>query len=174
MSILDIIKNRRSIRKYTDESISKEDLTKILQAGLLSASSRGLRPWELIVVTDKETLDKISHCRQGAAKMLKDAAAAIVVIGNAQLSDVWVEDCSIVMSNMHLTADALGFGSCWIQGRLRDASDGKTTEDYLRGILNFPNEYKLEAILSVGAIDSHPKGYELADANMTKIHWEKY
>lgn len=136
MNLLEIMQNRRSVRTYTGEKIPKEKLDQILQAGLLSPSGRNRKPWEFIVVQERETLEKLSHCRVGAAKMLENAGCAIVVFANPEKTDVWVEDSSIVMSNMHLMADALGLGSCWIQGRLREAENGESTEDYCRQLLN--------------------------------------
>ena len=130
MEFLDMLKKRRSIRQYTEEKITEEQLQMVINAGLLSPSSRSIRPWELIVVQNKDTLQKMSECRVGSAKMLANASVAIVVIADAEKSDVWTEDCSIVMSNMHLMADSLGLGSCWIQGRLRETPDGQSTEDY--------------------------------------------
>lgn len=174
MGLLEILQNRRSVRKYTGESVSEEQLTAILQAGLLSVSSRAIRSYELIVVRDKAALQKMADCRVGSATMLANADTAIVVIANKERSDVWIEDCSIVMSNMHLMADSLGLGSCWIQGRLREALDGKTTEQYLREILSFPENYHLEAILSVGMPLSHGERTELSDLPMEKIHYEKF
>ena len=132
MEFIDMLKKRRSIRQYTKEAVTGEQLQLVINAGLLSPSSRSIRPWELIVVQNKDTLQKMSECRVGSAKMLANASAAVVVIANAEKSDVWTEDCSIVMSNMHLMADSLGLGSCWIQGRLRETSDGQSTEEYLR------------------------------------------
>ena len=73
MSLLEMLQKRHSIRKYTDANISDQDLQTILQAGLLSASGRAARPWELIVVRNKETLQKMSESRVGAAKMLANA-----------------------------------------------------------------------------------------------------
>ena len=159
MEFLDVLKKRRSIRQYIGEEISEEQLQMVLNAGLLSPSSRSIRPWELIVVQNKDTLKEMS---------------AIVVVADTEKSDVWTEDCSIVMSNMHLMADSLGLGSCWIQGRLREASDGQTTEDYLRRILGYPKEIHLEAILSLGIPAVHPEGHSLTDIPENKIHYEKY
>ena len=174
MSLLEVMQNRRSVRKYTGEAISEENLMKVLQAGLLSASSRGIKPWELIVVKNKDMLKKMSQCRTGAAKMLEGADAAVVVIANSELSDVWIEDCSIVMANMHLMADSLGLGSCWIQGRLREAPDGRSTEEYLREMLGYPDSYKLEAILSLGVPESHPAMQQLSSLPTDKIHRERF
>ena len=64
MSFLDLLKHRRSIRQYKEEAVSKEALEAIVEAGLLSPSGRNIRPWELIVVQKKETLEKMSECRR--------------------------------------------------------------------------------------------------------------
>lgn len=93
MSFLDLLKHRRSIRQYKEEAVSKEALEAIVEAGLLSPSGRNIRPWELIVVQKKETLEKMSECRVGSAKMLAGASVAIVVIADPEKTDVWTEDC---------------------------------------------------------------------------------
>lgn len=174
MDFLDVLQNRHSVRRYSGEEISQSALLKILQAGLLSPSSRAICPWQLILVQKKDTLYKMSECREGAAKMLVNASAAIVVVTDKTKSDVWVEDCSIVMSNMHLMADSLGLGSCWIQGRMRNAADGQTTEAYLRKLLGYPDEFGLEAILSLGVPATHAPRRELSDLPMSKVHFESY
>lgn len=174
MDLLKILENRRSVRNYTGEAVPDEKLDKILKAGLLSPSSRGKSPWEFIVVKNKDTLIKLSKCRVGSAKMLESADCAIVVIANTDLTDVWVEDCSIAMAYMHLMADSLGVGSCWIQGRLREAESGETTENYLRSILKFPENYKLEAILSLGMTNNHPAPHNSDELLFEKIHKESF
>ena len=82
MDLLEIMRTRRSIRSYKNESVSEENITKILEAGLLSASGKAIRPWEFIVVEDKDTLQKLSDCRVGGVKMLREAACAIAVVGD--------------------------------------------------------------------------------------------
>ena len=89
MEFIDMLKKRRSIRQYTKEAVTGEQLQLVINAGLLSPSSRSIRPWELIVVQNKDTLQKMSECRVGSAKMLANASAAVVVIANAEKSDVW-------------------------------------------------------------------------------------
>lgn len=174
MELLEIMKARRSVRKYAEREVTDCQLEQIVEAGLLSASGRCYRPWELVVVKDKEMLTRLSECREGAAKMLEGAGAAIVVLGNPEKSDTWIEDCSIVMSNMHLMADAIGLGSCWIQGRMRKCPDGRMTDEYVRELLGYPEHLKLEAILSIGAIDEHPAGREIDGSMREKVHWEKF
>ena len=174
MELLELLQKRHSVRSYTGESIPEERLTAVIQAGLLSASGRGICPWELIVVQDKDKLKRMAECRVGAAAMLAGADAAIVVVADEAATDVWVEDCSIVMSNMHLMADSLGLGSCWIQGRLRQAGDGATTEEYLRQLLGYPADYRLEAILSLGMPASHRAARALSELPMDKVHQEHF
>lgn len=176
MELLELMRHRRSVRHYTGEPIQEEDLKKILQAGMLSASGKGRRPWEFILVRDKEMLKKLSLCREGAAnqRMFLEAGAAIVILGESALADTWIEDCSSVMTNMHLMADALGLGSCWIQGRLRPAVDGQSTDAYVRQLLGFPEPYMLAATLVVGVCQDHPAPYELEQLPSEKIHFEVF
>lgn len=174
MELLEIMQNRRSVRTYTGEPVPKESIQRILQAGLLSPSGKGLRSWEFVVVKDKETLKELAKSRAMGAKMLEQADCAIVVLGDEEKTDVWAEDCSIAMANMHLMADSLGVGSCWIQGRLREASDGRTTEECVRALLGCPEHYRLEAMLSLGMPDNHPQPYRLEELPMEKIHREKW
>ena len=174
MQLIEMMRNRRSVRTYTQDGIPQEKMDLILEAGMLSASGKAIRPWEFIVVCNPETLRAMTQCRAAGANMLEEAAAAVVVLGDSNKSDVWVEDCSVAMANMHLMADSLGIGSCWIQGRLREAVDGRTAEDYLRELLKFPEHYKLEAILSLGMPLNHPAPHHIGEMPEGKVHRETF
>ena len=175
MDLMEMIRNRRSVRTYRKGEIKEEILRKVLEAGLLAPSGRNRQPWELIVVRDPQTLKQLSECRAGgAARMLASAAAAVVVTADSAKTDVWTEDCSNAMMLMHLTADAMGLGSCWIQGRLREAPDGRTAEGYVREILGYPEDFRLEAILSLGLPEEHPEAKTAAKELEKKVHWERY
>lgn len=168
MTVLEALRNRRSVRKYTGEAIPDALFDRVLEAGLLSASGRKRRPWEFVVVRNKEKLAYLAECRTAGAGMLAGADAAIVVLGQDEVADTWIEDCSIVMANMHLVADSLGLGSCWIQGRMREAADGRTTEAYVFDALKVPEGYRLEAVLSLGMPAEHA-----APTTDDEIFWEK-
>ena len=131
----------------------------------------GPRPgsWRLVVVQDRDTLEALSHCRQGSAQMLAGAGAAILVFARPAESDVWTEDCAILMSNLHLAAHSQGLGSCWIQGRLRQAEDGRTTEAFCRERLALPEDWALEAILSLGIPAESPPPHTLEEADWGKV-----
>lgn len=174
MDLLALMKGRHSIRSYTGERISGESLEKILQAGMLSATGRGRRPWEFVVVREKSVLEEMAEARSAGAQMLAGADAAIVVLADPAKTDTWIEDCSIVMAHMHLMAHSLGIGSCWIQGRLREAKDGQSTEDFLRSMLHYPETYRLEAILSLGMPNEQKEPAKIEELPTSKIHWERY
>lgn len=174
MELMETILNRRSVRKYSGEKIEEEIIKKILQAGLAAPSGRSRRPWEFILVRDKETLSKMSVSRKCGAGMLAQADCAIVVIADPKKTDVWTEDCSIAMAYMHLMADRLGVGSCWIQGRLRNAPDDRTMEEHLRELLGYPKEYCLEAILSLGMTEEHPIARKIEDLPEEKVHYDRF
>ena len=91
MEYLDILKKRKSIRKYTDEIVSEEMIEQIIEASKLAPSGRNKKPVKLIVVRDKETLEYLSNTRSHGSQLLAGANAAIVVTGDSELSDTWIE-----------------------------------------------------------------------------------
>ena len=173
MDMLEIMRSRRSVRRYTDEKISDELLKKIVSGALLAPSGHSKYPCEFIVVTNRELLDKMSHCRKGVAKMLEGAAAAVVVIADKDKSDTFVEDSCVAMMNMELVATSEGIGNCWIQVRNREAEDDSSSENYLRGILNFPENFACQAILSLGYPAKPPRARELDKLNFDKISYRE-
>ncbi len=173
MDILEIMRSRRSVRRYTDEKLSDEQLKEIVSGALLAPSGHSKYPCEFIVVTNRELLEKMSHCRKGVAKMLEGAAAAVVVIADKDKSDTFVEDSCVAMMNMELVATSLGVGNCWIQVRNREAEDDTPSENYLRGILNFPENFACQAILSLGYPAKEPRARELDKLNFDKISYRE-
>lgn len=175
MDMLSTILHRRSIRQYTAESIPADKLDAILYAGLAAASSKNRHPWEFIVVQNKEMLSRLSACRPGASNLLTQCAAAIVVAADSTLVDVWVEDCASAMTQMHLMADALGVGSCWLQVRLRTTPDGaQETQTVVRDLLGIPERFSVMAILTLGMPAEHPKAHEISELPLNKIHREHF
>ena len=173
-NLLELMINRRSVRKYSSEPVTDEQIKNITTAALLSPSGHSKYPCEFIVVKDRQTLEKLSHCRVGVAKMLNNASCAIVTIADKDKSDTIIEDSSISMMNMHLMAASLGLGSCWIQLRIRQSEDGRDSEDFVREILNIPNNYLCQAILSIGNIEKVSKPHDIEKLNLDKIHSENF
>jgi nitroreductase len=106
-------------------------------------------------------LENLSRSKPHGSSFLKNAALGIVVCGNPQINDVWIEDASIASIFIHLAAAALDLGSCWIQIRERNHNDSQTAEAYIARVLNLPPHIKVESIIAIGYPDesksAHPR-----------------
>ncbi|MDX8417058.1 MAG: nitroreductase family protein [Absicoccus sp.] len=169
MNFEDLLFQRRSIRQYTHESIPKEKLQKILQAGLLAPSSRNKKPCQFYVIHKKDILEQLGQIKPSGA-FIGDANAAIIVMVDTSLSDVWIEDCSIAMSYMQLMATALDIGSCWVQMRKRKNEHGKDAEEVVKEMIGVPNTYHLVGILSLGIPAQTVSPHTEAELDISKIH----
>jgi len=114
---LETILRRRSIRKYTDQTVEPEKLDLLLQAAMAAPSAMNCKPWEFVVVTDP---DELALFRSRLIFGNRNAPAAIVVCGNPRLSTnpaarlFWVEDCSAATENILIAAVGLGLGTVWV------------------------------------------------------------
>ncbi|MCX4310908.1 MAG: nitroreductase family protein [Desulfovibrio sp.] len=119
MNIINAISTRRSVRQFTSQPISDEDLHTILTAGMSGPSAVNARPWSFLIVRDRDTLCKMADGNGNAAQPLKGAALGILVLGDItrtfeRAPDYWVIDGSIAAQNMILAAHGLGIGSVWL------------------------------------------------------------
>ena len=174
VKLLELLKTRRSIRKFQNKEVEKEKVDAILKGALLSPSSKARRPWEFVAVTDKEVLKKLSQCREHGAQFLAGAPLGIVVIANPEACDVWIEDTSIASIIIQLTAHSLGLGSCWIQVRERFYTDNEKSEDYIKQVLGIPEKYFVECIVAIGYPEEEKKPYAEADLPYHKLHFNSY
>lgn len=172
--MLNLLQKRRSIRRYKEKSLNHQDLGQILQAGLLAPSSHNKQPWELVVVQDKAMLKRFCHCREPQQLFLPQAAAAIVVLGDTNKTDIWVEDCSIMLAYMQLQAEWLGIGSCWVQIRNRQSNQQLSADDYIHQILSVPDHYRTLAILALGYPAEEKTSHQLEELPYSKIHLETF
>lgn len=173
MNFSELARRRRSVRLYSGSPVPEEDLDRILEAGLLAPSSRNIRPVELIAVRDRVTLEALSRCKTAGGAMLAGASCAVVVLGDTLRSDVWIEDASIAMTYMQLQAVDLGIGSCWVQCRLRSGGD-ITCEENVRKLLQIPDHYAVEAILSLGMPAQDPEPAEEPALTCPPVHREQF
>ena len=148
--MIDVLRQRRSIRNFTPEKIAPDSIDALMEAALRAPSSRGINPWEFVLVDDPGLLGKLAQAKPHGAGFLKNAPLAIVVCADSTKSDVWVEDCSIAAIIIQLMAVSLGLGSCWAQIRNRQHDDQKTAEAYLQELLGLPDQIKVECILGIG------------------------
>lgn len=91
----ELVRLRRSMRKFTDEPLTPEQVEHLLKAALMAPSSKGKHAWHFVVVDDKEMLAELSRTKTVGSDFLAGAPLAVVVVGDPQESDVWVEDASV-------------------------------------------------------------------------------
>ena len=170
MEFIDVLLNRRSTRKFNDRKITKEELDKILKAGLLAPSSRNRKPINFLVVERKETLKELADAKDRGAELIAGADKAIVVVADTMISDTWCEDSSIALTYLHLAATDLGIGSCWVQIHMRK-KDGVYAEKVVRDIVKIDEHYRIAGILALGHSDDIPEPHTLDDIDKAKIHF---
>lgn len=159
---------RHSIRKYTDQQVKPEDVQLILEAALLSPTSKSSRSWQFIVVEDKDILVRMSECKPAGAMPLKGCAFAVVVCADPAKSDAWIEDASIAAEMMQLQAADLGIGSCWIQIRDSYASDSTPSQEIIQELLEIPETLPVVCVMTFG----YP-AEERRPVDTSKLLWEK-
>lgn len=170
MSVFDTIKNRRSIRNYSDKTVEEEKLLQVLEAGRLAPSAVNYQPWDIIVVKEPQVKEKLSKASPQA--WLIKVPIMIVVCADPNRAwcrkdgeEFWKVDTAIAMQNMVLAAYELGLGTCWI-----GAFDEKTAKN----ALNIPDNIRVVALTPLG-YPAEQKGQIIDRKNLVEIvhynHW---
>lgn len=154
MEFSEVIKKRRSIRRFKEEIPDINLIKKCIEAACYAPSAQNSQPWKFIVVKNRETIEKLSET-QPYTKFLKEAPTIIVVLGDKEKSpNHWVEDCSCACILLMLQATELGLGTCW--GAVYHPTD-KTREEYVRKILKLPEKYGVLNLIGIGYSGITPK-----------------
>jgi len=166
--VLEAIENRISVRKFTDQPVSDEQVRLLLNAAFNAPSACNKRPWEFVVVRDREILERFAG-KFRFQRMMTQAALAIVVCGDTDRAidhDLMVNDCSAAVQNILLAAHSLGLGACWCG--LRPDGVSRRTREWI----NAPENILPIAAIAVGYPDesrSHPDRYEAE-----RVHFNTY
>lgn len=146
--LLELMKKRRSIRSYTDESVSDDDIKKILEAGRWCQSASNVQPWRFIVVKNSETIKKLSKCAT-YGKFVRAANVVIAIVADNVNAPKWyIHDTSMASHQMCLMISALGLGTCWIGSMQRKKAAKILDVD--------PKKEYITTILPIGHPLSHP------------------
>jgi nitroreductase len=168
---LNVIHNRKSVRNFTGESVTQDQLEILLKAAMAAPSAVNCQPWEFVVVTDRKTLDKLGDVLP-YAKMIYKAGAAIIVCGvpskaHKQMVEYAVIDSALASQNILLAAEAIGLGAIWTAAypyldRMKSVSS----------ILNIPSNTIPLNVIPIG----HPTGEDKPKEkfNPNKIHRERW
>ena len=168
MEFSEVIEKRHSVRKYTDQPIDREIIDTILSIAATAPSSRNSHSSAFMVVEDKDTLGALSEMRDSGSAFMKNAQAAIVVLGDETKTDIWVENCAISATFVQLAATAMDLGSCWVQIRGRFDKENNDAADLVRTLLDIPGEQQVECIITLGHKDE-----ERRPVDPDKLLWEK-
>jgi nitroreductase len=141
MSLVDVVLNRRSIRRYEPKEIPRDVLDKILEAGRQAPSAANKQPWHFIVLTDSEIKKELSKGMFN--RFIKDAPITVVGCAHKDLiASKWsIVSTTIALQNMVVAAWAMGIGSCWV---------GDFSEEKVKKLLNIPESWNIVALVSFG------------------------
>lgn len=168
-SALDNIFARKSVRSYTDEPVSPEQVETILKAAMAAPSGMNMQPWRFVVVTDQKVKDKLAV---GFNKMIAKAPVVIIVCGKTTNklgapNKNWTADCAASTENLLLAVEALGLGAVWTACYPYEDRMNPTVE-----ALGLPENVSPYCIVPIG----HPAGNDKPKDkwNPENIHYEKW
>lgn len=166
---LDNIFERKSVRSYTDQPVSQEQVETILKAAMAAPSGMNAQPWRFVVIREQATKDKLAI---GFNKMIAKAPVVIVVCGKTTnklggTNNNWTADCAAATENLLLAVEALGLGAVWTACYPYDERMNPTIE-----ALGLPDNVKPYCIVPIGypAGKDKPKDKWKPD----NIHYEKW
>ena len=172
--MIEILRNRRSIRKYTEQSIEKEKTDVLKEVVLRSPSSKNINPWEFIFIDNPKIIQELKACKSNGTTAFETAPLAVVVCADESLNDVWIEDCSIASILLQLTAQSLGLGSCWIQIRNRMHSEDLSAEKYIQELLGIPEVFRVLSVVTIGYPAKTREGKPYDELQFDKIRINRF
>jgi nitroreductase len=155
MNTIEVLKTRRSIRRYINKPIPDEIIKDIIDCARLAPTANNKQPWLFVVIKDKKLKEKIAELTD-YGKFMKQADCCIAVF--CEDTKYYLEDGSAATENILLAAWHYGIGSCWIAG------DKKSYAEEIRKILEIPQKYKLVSLISLG----YPEKEELKKSQNIK------
>ena len=161
MDALEAIRKRRSIRAFTGAPVPREDLETIVDAGRMAATGYDRQPWDFIVVTESDTIGQLAVASAWVAQ-----AGAVIALVVDPTAEYWLEDAAAAVENILIAATALGYGSCWLEGRT------KPHEAAFKALLDVPEERRLLTLIPIGVPESWPNRDKRSLDDV--LHWERY
>lgn len=168
--MLEAIKIRRTVRKFNTQPVEEDKILEVIKSGMQAPSSKDSRPWEFIIVDDRETLDGLSKTHHGA-KQLKSAQACIVVLGDNRKffkAGRWILDLSACMENMLLEIVNQDLCGSWI-----GCFPSNKRIAYVSDLLNLPNHMVAYSMVALGYSDLEKNEF-IDKFDETKIHKNTY
>lgn len=169
MDTIEAIHTRRSIRKFADGPVTEDELRTLLEAAMTAPSAGNAQPWQFVVVTERDLLDRVPDFHAYAA-MCRQAPAAILVCGDPsreKYEGYWPQDCAAATQNLLLAAHAQGLGAVWT-GIHPDAA----REAGARELFGVPEDVVPFALVPLGR-PAQPAGRK-SRYDDSRVHWERW
>ncbi len=170
MEKLNYILDRRSIRRFTGEKISRSEIRALLCAAMYAPSAVNRQPWHFVVIDEPALLEKIMEIHPHA-RMLQTASHAVVVCGDEHLQHddgYWVVDCGAATQNLLLAAHTLGLGACWVGLHPREERKAAFSR-----FLQLPSHVLPFALVALGYPEEHKPRPERFHPEKVKYNgWE--
>ncbi len=162
--------NRRSIRKYKDQAVEPEKIDRLLRAAMQAPSAANQQPWEFIVVTEKETLKKLSEVSPYAKPVAGSAVTVVLLADENELKvpTAWQQDMGAAAENLLLEAAYLKLGGVWL-----GIATAASAAENVRAFFDLPDRIKPFALISVGYPDGQKNDF-IDRYKIEKVHHEKW
>ena len=162
MEFKEVVKKRRSTRRYTGKPVEVEKLREAMELALLAPSSKNTRSTRLMAVTNLEKVHALGRLRDWGSSLLEEAGAAIVVLGDESASPMWQTNASIMATILQLALVEQGLATCWVHVgdylTLKDDPNSQRSEDYVKSVIpEIPADYRVWCVISIGYADYTPK-----------------
>ena len=162
MDFKEVVRKRRSTRRYTGQPVEREKLQRAMELALLSPSSKNTRSTRLMAVRDLKRVLELGKLRDWGSSLLEEAGAAIIILGDEAASPMWQTNATIMASYLQLALVDEGLASCWVHvgdyRTLQDDPESQRSEDYVKEVLpEIPANYRVLSVIAIGYADYTPK-----------------
>ena len=147
--VLNLLKSRRSIRKYKDKPVEEEKIQKCLEAARWAPSASNKQPWEFLIVTDEATRIKLSELHP-YAKFVAESPVVFIPLTNPEIHQKYhMSDTALATMQYMIEAHSLGLGSFWV-GVYNLKEEKSSSENQIKELLNIPESYRIISMLPLG------------------------
>ena len=162
MEFKEVVKKRRSTRRYTGKPVEVEKLRAAMELALRAPSSKNTRSTRLMAVTNLDKVHALGRLRDWGSSLLEEAGAAIVVMGDEEASPMWQINATIMAAVLQLALVEEGLASCWVHVgdylTINDDPASQRSEDYVKEVVpEIPSNYRILCVISIGYADYTPK-----------------
>ena len=172
--MLELLRQRRSIRQFSSREIEAEKIELLREALLRAPTSRNLQPCQFVLIDDPGILEQLAGAKAHGTSFFAAAPLAIVIAADPAVSDVWIEDCAIAAIIVQLAAEELGLKSCWGQLRLRPHDAVSSASDFVRQLVGLPAGMEVPIAIAIGYPGEKKSGHPVASLPAGKLHLNRF